>query len=414
MDDHLLHNGIGCDIGDQVPHPLHENPQSIISPLFLYNGEHQHRSQQQLNPISRLSHFQHDQYHHHHQYESLASLLMQQQSTSSFGIEGDCDCDCENHDNHDDEISWNENSDNNDSIACNYSTAVMHDGNECRKSCSSFALPSMSDSPRDIMVGMVGIVTMGIILGLIFPSSSTSIENSKWITLSNILGYTYFVSWTCSFYPQIITNWYAPTEANKGVSLDFCAWNIVGFVCYAIYTTCFRFSGVVRMEYAHRFGGGDHGNMTNSTTPTYHDDKDATTVNNEDMVVVPQVQINDVAFAWHALLLATITFGQLTWLSGDGGGGCGSIKNTRPTGPSIDITNQKDIVLHWRRRISSTTKFLILLLILLCLAGAITVACHIPFGIGGAWTQWQWIDFLYFLSFVKVGISVVKYIPQVR
>ncbi len=442
--------GIGCDNGDQVPHPQHENPQSV-SPLFLYNCEHQYRSQQ-LNPLSRHSHIQHDQYHHHHhhhQYESLASLLVQQ---SSFDIEGDY----ENHDNHDDEKSWNKNSDNSDSIASNYSTTIMNDGHECRKSCSSLALPSLSDSPRDIMVGMVGIVTMGIILGLIFPysSSSPSLENSKWITLSNILGYTYFVSWTCSFYPQIITNWYAPTEANNGVSLDFCVWNIVGFICYAIYTTCFRFSGVVRMEYAHRFGGGEHGNITNSTTPTYYDDKDTTTINNEDVVVVPLVQTNDVAFAWHALLLATITFVQLTWLSGDGVCGAGSsvcgvehhtirprgdddgwlhehvevekesemimddrghiIQNTRPTGPSIDSTHQKDTVRDWRRRISSTTKFMILLLIMVCIAGATIVACQTPFGVGEEWTQWQWIDFLYFLSFVKVGISIVKYIPQVR
>jgi len=28
------------------------------------------------------------------------------------------------------------------------------------------------------------------------------------------------------------------------------------------------------------------------------------------------------------------------------------------------------------------------------------------------WSRWQWIDYLYFLSFVKVCISIVKYIPQ--
>lgn len=34
-------------------------------------------------------------------------------------------------------------------------------------------------------------------------------------------------------------------------------------------------------------------------------------------------------------------------------------------------------------------------------------------GYWGGGDTWQWIDYLYFLSFVKVGVSIVKYIPQV-
>lgn len=327
----------------------------------------------------------------------------------------------------------------------------------------------MSDSPRDIIVGMVGIVTLGIILGLIFPSSSSSSSastassnNSSWNTFSGILGYTYFVSWTCSFYPQIITNWYAPTEARKGVSLDFCVWNIVGFVCYAIYTTSFRFSTVVREEYAHRFGDGNTttttaaANTNYSTMFAYYDGNNTTTNHDEDAaVVVPQVQINDVAFAWHAVLLSTITLAQLAWFSG--GGGSRGVKhrangsnsyidtphprndhdemrddhaeveesdeigvhtqrhtlNSRSTGTSTDNTYHKDTMLCWSSRISSTTKFLILLLLVVCFAGAIIVACNVTSWVDGEPSQWQWIDYLYFLSFVKVGISIVKYIPQV-
>ena len=133
----------------------------------------------------------------------------------------------------------------------------------------------------------------------------------------------------------------------------------------------------------------------------------ATNDNDEDVAVVPQVQINDVAFAWHALVLATITFVQLAWFSG-GRGGSGS------TSPSTVNTHQKDTLLYWTNRISPTTKFLILILLVVCVAGAIIVACHVSIWIGGERSQWQWIDYLYFLSFVKVGISIVKYIPQVR
>lgn len=210
----------------------------------------------------------------------------------------------------------------------------------------------------------------------------------------------------------------------------------MGFMCYAIYTTCFRFSAEVRMEYAHRFGGDDDngghhfdfGNSTNSTLIAYYydgygsnytdngmdshhggSDGDTATNNDEDVAVIPQVQINDVAFALHALLLATITFAQLAWFSvGGGGGGSGS------TSPSTDNTHQKDTLLYWTNRISSTTKFLVLILLVVCVAGAIIVACHVSIWIVGERSQWQWIDYLYFLSFVKVGISILKYIPQVR
>ena len=319
MDDHGGGTGSGGD--DQVTsHPLHlqhAHPPNVVSPLFLHPGEHPQHNQQQHQQQQNLS-TRPVQHRQHHQYESLASLFLQHPSTSSsFGIEGECHT---NNFKGDDNESWFQGSssnDDNDSIdSIDNTTALLNDGNRKRKLFRSFLAWSsiMSDSPRDIIVGMVGIVTVGIILGLIFPSSSSSAStsssnNSSWNILSNILGYTYCVSWTCSFYPQIITNWYTPTEARKGVSLDFCVWNIVGFVCYAIYTTSFRFSSVVREEYAHRFGDGNTtttaaANTNYSTMFAYYDGNNTTTKNNDDedavAVAVPQVQINDVAFAWHA------------------------------------------------------------------------------------------------------------------
>ena len=70
--------------------------------------------------------------------------------------------------------------------------------------------------------------------------------------------------------------------------------------------------------------------------------------------------------------------------------------------------------LHCAQKISSTTKVLILLLLLTCFTGAMMVASNEYIGIFGGEGQWQWVDYLYFLSFVKVGVSIVKYIPQVR
>ncbi|KAL7437222.1 hypothetical protein ACHAXH_005506 [Discostella pseudostelligera] len=451
VDHSLYHNMIdngndGSDGGDvDEDHAAHrhefENAAPAITPLHQHVEQPHHSKllQQDLPSHHHRQQQRQQRQQHYHQYESLASLLLRQQSTSSFGIEGGGG----DHNFHgNDDESCNHYSDNDSTTSNN---PLLNDRDGKLKSCcfNTSLLSSTKDSPRDILVGMIGIFILGIVLGIILPSSSSSSTSSStspapdnyssWNTLSNILGYTYFLSWTCSFYPQIITNWYSPTEANHGVSLDFCVWNIVGFMCYAIYTTCFRFSDVVRMEYAHRFGrdddgGGHHfdfGNSTNSTLiPSYYDgygssytdkgmdshggsDGDtATNDNDEEVAVVPQVQINDVAFAWHALLLATIAFVQLAWFSG-GRSGSGS------TSPSTVNTHQKDTLLYWTNRISPTTKFLILILLVVCVAGAIIVACHVSIWIGGERSQWQWIDYLYFLSFVKVGISIVKYIPQV-
>ena len=159
------------------------------------------------------------------------------------------------------------------------------------------------------------------------------------------------------------------------------------------------------------------------------------------------------------VLLSTITFAQLAWFSGGGSSSSGrGVKhrangsnsyidtphprsdhdemrddhaeveesdeigvhtqrhtlNSRSTGTSTDNTHNKDTMLGWTSRISPTTKFLILLLLVLCLAGAIIVACNVTSWVDGEPSRLQWIDYLYFLSFVKVGISIVKYIPQVR
>ncbi len=88
--------------------------------------------------------------------------------------------------------------------------------------------------------------------------------------------------------------------------------------------------------------------------------------------------------------------------------------NTRSAGArNVRDTNRSD-VLGWTKRISSTTKSLVLLLCMLCLAGAIIIARDENIWVEGERKHWQWLDFLFLLSFVKVGISIVKYIPQVK
>ncbi|KAL7549504.1 hypothetical protein ACHAWF_012771 [Thalassiosira exigua] len=330
------------------------------------------------------------------------------------------------------------------------------------------------DSPCAVLGGMLGIGGAGTLLGLAFPSSSDEDEGGRdsgtggrWGAASNALGYTYFLAWTLSFYPQIVTNCRHPEKARRGVSLDFVVWNVVGFACYAAYTTSFRYSEEVRREYAERFGHGDEdgegdgagagnglGNVTTLLARAFLSGNAA----GDDAIAEPQVKANDVAFAWHALALTVVTFVQIAccggkkdernsgeWVeiegteeavaaAGEGGlsslpaegegedfaeespdGGCDSsiadelaigdgLRPTREDASSAPLRRSHSP--RWTRRLSSATKCVVPLLVATCVAGAIAVACDA----GG---KRQWIDYLYFLSFVKVGVSVVKYVPQV-
>ena len=127
------------------------------------------------------------------------------------------------------------------------------------------------------------------------------------------------------------------------------------------------FSGEVRREYAERFGS------------------------------TPQVKGNDVVFAWHALLLSSVTLIQVVWIGQT----------------------------SWRGRVSPRTKTFAFIWVFACALGATSVA---SFDVG-------WLGYIYFLRYtlssylrilsiwqvltpvrsnsaIKVGISVTKYVPQ--
>lgn len=87
------------------------------------------------------------------------------------------------------------------------------------------------------------------------------------------------------------------------------------------------------------------------------------------------VQSNDVAFAIHALVLSSVTVLQIVYY----GGGVQALQLSKP--------------------------------IAMVIVGILTVCALYPILL---WiTHGAIIDFLYLLSFVKIGISLIKYIPQV-
>ncbi|PWN90037.1 hypothetical protein FA10DRAFT_240597 [Acaromyces ingoldii] len=97
--------------------------------------------------------------------------------------------------------------------------------------------------------------------------------------LSRLLGWSYFILWTASFWPQAILMQRTKTVA--GMSIDFLYLNVVGFVAYTIFNLAFLLSPTVQEQYRQRHGGSEN-----------------------------VVRWNDALFAIHALLIASWQVGQ--------------------------------------------------------------------------------------------------------
>jgi len=128
----------------------------------------------------------------------------------------------------------------------------------------------------------------GTAVGIAAPKNP-HLPSPMWQLLSSIVGYTYFLAWSASFYPQIFMNYYRKTT--RGLSCDFCVLNVLGYVCYTAYTTNFYWNERIIAEYKQRMSGIDVDDGTKQSEIT--------------------VQGNDVAFAIHALFMASFTLSQI-------------------------------------------------------------------------------------------------------
>ena len=97
---------------------------------------------------------------------------------------------------------------------------------------------------------------------------------------SAVLGWAYSICWTISAYPFIISN--IRRRSTRGLSIDFCLLNLLGMAAYAIYNAALVYSATVRQQFAER----------NPNSPA------------------PLVQVNDVAYAVHGMVLAGIIYSQ--------------------------------------------------------------------------------------------------------
>lgn len=98
--------------------------------------------------------------------------------------------------------------------------------------------------------------------------------------LSAALGWIYTTLWTLSVYPIPLNN--IRRRSTEGISIDYSLLNHLGMVAYTFYNIALAFSATVRRQYAER----------NPESPT------------------PIVQPNDVAYAIHGLVIATVVYSQ--------------------------------------------------------------------------------------------------------
>lgn len=157
--------------------------------------------------------------------------------------------------------------------------------------------------------------------------------------LSWVFGWTYFLSWSISFYPQVLLN--HKRKSTSGLSPDFCFLNVLGFLAYSVYNSSLYSEGRLLSEFMSR-----------------------------NPYSLKPVQLNDLIFSIHALVLSIITFLQVLLYDG-------------------------------LPKFKTTTK--ILFLILLCY--------FLIFSVQTSYSR-DFLSLVYLISYIKLAVSVYKYIPQ--
>lgn len=106
-----------------------------------------------------------------------------------------------------------------------------------RRTLSLLFAPFTDDTgrPFPVIMGLTSIFFFGTLLGILLPKNHT-LPTNWYPTVSNSLGYTYFIAWSVSFYPQVLTNF--RRKNTEGLSSDFVVLNLIGFACYATYNLC--------------------------------------------------------------------------------------------------------------------------------------------------------------------------------
>lgn len=211
---------------------------------------------------------------------------------------------------------------------------------------------SLSDGSRGTVVNVTGKNAGHVTLGLNSSSSQFSnikdvftrisvVHSSILITINAVIGWFYFVAWSVSFYPQVYINW--KRKSVIGLNFDFLLYNITGFLAYGFFNVGMFWVSSVKDEYTQQHPRG-----------------------------INPVQLNDVIFTIHAVLVTLVTIFQCF---------------------IYNRGNQK------------LSKICLLLVIGAWLFAGCALVVTLVHKI-------TWLTYLYYFSYIKLGVTLIKYIPQ--
>ena len=185
------------------------------------------------------------------------------------------------------------------------------------------------------------------------PAPSAVLSRSDTLeAISGLLGWSYFFCWSLSFYPQVWINYKRKTVA--GLSLDYQLLNILGYSCYSIYCSLLLWDKAVTRQYDRNFDSN---------------------------LVTPQ----DAFFAIHGACITLVTIAQCFIY--DRGGQVPARWSVVAASSAAVITLLYALLITATGGLSSPT-----------MAGDVGVV--------------SWLGWVYWLSLVKLGVTVSKYVPQ--
>ncbi|XP_072796424.1 cystinosin [Vicugna pacos] len=125
-------------------------------------------------------------------------------------------------------------------------------------------------------VGQVTVYLHGNHSNQTSPRIRFAVIHSNVVSIINqVIGWIYFVAWSISFYPQVITNW--RRKSVIGLSFDFVALNLMGFVAYSVFNIGLLWVPSIKEQFLLKYPNG-----------------------------VNPVESNDVFFSLHAVALTLV------------------------------------------------------------------------------------------------------------
>lgn len=118
-------------------------------------------------------------------------------------------------------------------------------------------------------VGQVTVYLHGNHSNQTSPRILFSVIHSHILSIINqVIGWIYFVAWSISFYPQVITNW--RRKSVVGLSFDFVALNLMGFVAYSVFNIGLLWVPYIKEQFLLKYPNGVNPVVSNDVFFSLH------------------------------------------------------------------------------------------------------------------------------------------------